>query len=180
MMTAMGLAGRFSLFPLHHQLEVRDAAGVGDCPQWESGEEPVLAASQCIVLATRPDLDGPVQVEVWVGALDKEPAGALLYEGELQVTEHGVVVGSSLTEELHPIALPIGWHPVRIWADRPTEPAHFTVLFDGQPANRAVASGASSSRCNGTSANSPRTSGLGTERFDVAGLRCSAAPLDAN
>lgn len=47
------------------------------------------------------------------------------------------MVGSSLTEELHPIALPIGWHPVRIWADRPTEPARFTVVFDGQPASSA-------------------------------------------
>jgi hypothetical protein len=131
MIPAMGLVGRFSVFPLYHQLEVRDAAAV-DCPQWESGEEPVLAGTQCIVLATRPDLEGPVQVEVWVGALDGEPAG-LLYEGELLVTERGAVVGSSLTEELYPLALPIGWHPVRIYADRPTEPARFTVVFDGEP-----------------------------------------------
>jgi single-stranded DNA-binding protein len=32
-----------------------------------------------------PDLEGPVQVEVWVGATDREPAGRLLYEGELLV-----------------------------------------------------------------------------------------------
>jgi hypothetical protein len=132
MIPAMGLAGRFSVFALYHQLEVRDAAAA-DCPQWESGEEPVLAGTQCIVLATRPDLEGPVQVEVWVGALAGEPAGPLLYEGELLVTERGAVVGSSLTEELYPVALPIGWHPVRIYADRPTEPARFTVVFDGEP-----------------------------------------------
>jgi hypothetical protein len=41
---------------------VRDAAGVEDCPQWESGEEPVLAGEQCIVLATRPDLEGDVEL----------------------------------------------------------------------------------------------------------------------
>jgi hypothetical protein len=134
MMAAMGLVGRFSVFPLYHQLEVRDAAGVVDCPQWESGEEPVLAGTQCIVLATRSDLEGPVEVEVWVGGIDTEPAGRLLYEGELLVTEHGAVVGSSLTEELHPIPLPIGWHPVRIYTDQPTEPARFVVVFDGRPA----------------------------------------------
>jgi hypothetical protein len=133
MMAAMGLVGRFSVFPMYHQLEVRDAADGVDCPQWETGEEPVLAASQCIVLATRSDLEGDVQVEVWVGASDQEPAGPLLYEGELLVTEEGAVVGNSLTEELHPVPLPVGWHPVRIYADRPTEPARFTVLFDGQP-----------------------------------------------
>jgi hypothetical protein len=85
------------------------------------------------VLATRADLEGPIEVEVWVGALDGEPAGPLLYDGELLVTEQGAVVGSSLTEELYPVAMPIGWHPVRIWADRPTEPARFTVVFDGEP-----------------------------------------------
>jgi hypothetical protein len=132
MIPAMGLVGRFSVFPMYHQLEVRDAASA-DCPQWETGEEPVLAASQCIVLATRSDLEGEVQVEVWVGGLEGKPAGPLLFEGELLVTEQGAVVGSSLTEELHPIALPIGWHPVRIWADRATDPSRFTVVFDGKP-----------------------------------------------
>jgi hypothetical protein len=133
MMAAMGLVGRFSVFPMYHQVEVRDAASV-DCPQWETGEEPVLAGEQCIVLATRSDLEGEVQLEVWVGGLDGEPAGHLLFEGELLVTEQGAVVGSSLTEELHPIALAIGWHPLRIYADRPSDPARFTVVFDSQPA----------------------------------------------
>jgi hypothetical protein len=133
MIPGMGLAGCFSVFPMYHQLEVRDAAST-DCPHWETGEEPVLAASQCIVLATRTDLQGKVQVEVWVGGLDGEPAGPLLFEGELLITEQGAVVGSSLTEELYPIGLPIGWHPLRIYADLPTDAARFTVAFDGQPA----------------------------------------------
>jgi len=133
MIPAMGLVGRFSVFPMYHQVEVRDAASV-DCPQWETGEEPVLAGEQCIVLATRSDLEGEVQLEVWVGDLDGEPAGPLLFDGELLVTEQGALVGSSLTEELYPVPLPIGWHLLRIYADRPTDPARFTVVFDGQPA----------------------------------------------
>lgn len=132
MMPAMGLVGRFSVFALYHQVQVRDAGG-GTCPEWETGEEQVLAGEQCIVLATRPDLEGDVEVEVWVGAIDGEPAGPLLYQGELLVTEQGAVVGSSLTEELYPVPLPVGWHPVRIYADRPTDPARFTVVFDGEP-----------------------------------------------
>jgi hypothetical protein len=130
----MGLVGCFSVFPLYHQLEVRDAAGV-HCPQWESGEEPVLAGEQCIVLATRSDLEGPVELDVWVGAIDGEPAGRLLFDGELLITEQGAVIGSSLTEELYPVPLPIGWHAVRVYADRPTDAARFTVLFDGEPAS---------------------------------------------
>jgi hypothetical protein len=68
------------------------------------------------------------------GGLDGEPVGPLLFDGELLVTEQGVVVGSSLTEELYPVALPIGWHPLRVYADRLTDPARFTVVFDGEPA----------------------------------------------
>ena len=130
----MGLAGRFSVFPLYHQVEVRDAADGGTCPEWETGEEAVLAGEQCIVLATRLDLEGPVEIEVWVDTRPEQPAGWLLFAGELLTTGQGAVVGSSLTEELYPIPLAIGWHPVRIYADRPQEPARFTVLFDGEPA----------------------------------------------
>jgi hypothetical protein len=133
MATIMGLVGRYTVFPSYHQVEVRDAASA-DCPRWETGQEPVLAGDQCIVLATRSDLDGDVELDVWVGGLESEPAGPLLFAGELLVTEQGAVVGSSLTEQLYPIPLPIGWHPVRIDADPPEEPARFTVVFDGAPA----------------------------------------------
>jgi len=40
--------------------EIHDA----DRPQWDRGDEPVLASAQCIVLATHPDLEGPVEIEV--------------------------------------------------------------------------------------------------------------------
>jgi hypothetical protein len=130
----MGLAGRFWVFPLYHQVEVRDAADGGTCPEWETGEEAVLAGEQCIVLATRLDLEGSVEIEVWVSAHPERPAGWLLFDGELLTTGQGVVVGSSLTEELYPIPLAIGWHPVQIYADRPKEPARFTVLFDHEGA----------------------------------------------
>ena len=44
-------------------------------------------------------------------------------------------VWASLTEELDHVPLPTGWHPVRVYADRPTDAARFTVLFDGEPAS---------------------------------------------
>ncbi|HEY3258722.1 MAG TPA: hypothetical protein VGJ95_00395 [Pseudonocardiaceae bacterium] len=126
--------GRFRVFPLYHQVEIRDAADV-DRPRWESGDEPVLASAQCIVLATRSDLEGPIEIEVRVGAgLDDPAAGQLLFDGELLTTGHGILVGNSLTE-LHRVAMPIGWHPVCIYADQPANPARFTVLFDRGPAS---------------------------------------------
>jgi hypothetical protein len=69
----MGLVGRFSVFALYHQVEVRDA-GRGTCR-----------------------------------------------------------VGD-LTEELCHIPLAMGWHPVRIYGDRPKERARFTVLSDREGA----------------------------------------------
>jgi hypothetical protein len=111
-------------------MEIRDAADDVDYPQWERGDEPILTSSQCIVVATRSDLDGPVGVEVWLGAEAADrPPGVLLFEGELLTTGQGALIGNSLAGELHRIALPIGWCPIRIYVDRPTWPSRFTVLF---------------------------------------------------
>jgi hypothetical protein len=131
----MAVTRRFRVFPLYHQVEIRDATDDVDRPLWETGEERVLAAAQCIVLATRSDLEGDVEIEVKLDADQADAAaGELVFEGELLTTGQGIVVGSSLTD-LHPIRLPIGWHPVRIYADTPIDPARFTVLFDRRPAS---------------------------------------------
>jgi hypothetical protein len=129
----MGSVHRFRVSPAYQQVEVRDAGDV-DYPQWETGEERVLASAQCIVLATRSDLTGDVEIEVRVDADRTDAApGELVFEGELLTTGPGIVVGSSLTD-LHSIWLPIGWHPVRIYVDPPIDPSRLTVLFNRRPA----------------------------------------------
>lgn len=130
----MGRASRFRVVPLYQQVEIRDAAEDIDYPRWQTGEERVLASAQCILVATRSDLEGPVEVEVRVGgALVGQPAGPLLFDGELLTTGQGILVGNSLTK-LHRVAVPIGWHPVYVYADQPTDPARLTVLVDHRPA----------------------------------------------
>ena len=47
----MVVTRRFRVFPLYQQVEIRDATDDVDRPLWETGEERVLAAAQCIVLA---------------------------------------------------------------------------------------------------------------------------------
>jgi hypothetical protein len=121
---------RFQVFPLYHQMEIRDGTDDVDYPQWERGDEAVLTSAQCIVVATRSDLDGPVDVEVWLGAEPTDrPPGHLLFDGELLTTGHGALIGNSLAGELRRFTLPIGWHSIRIYTDRPTNPGRFTVLF---------------------------------------------------
>jgi hypothetical protein len=126
---------RFRVCPLYQQVEVRDAGDDVDRPPWETGDERILVSAQCIVLATRSDLAGDVVIEVRLDADQADAAaGELVFDGELLTTGQGIVVGSSLTD-LHPIRLPIGWHPVRIYADPPIDPARFTILFDRRPAS---------------------------------------------
>ena len=129
----MAVTHRFRVFPLYHQVEIRDAADDIDRPLWETGEEWVLAAAQCIVLATRSDLDGEVEIEVRVGAdLEDQAGGQPLFDGELLTTGQGILVGNSLTD-LHHVELPIGWHPIRVYAEPPGSPARFTVLLGLRP-----------------------------------------------
>ena len=123
----------FQVFPLYHQVEIRDAADDVDRPLWETGEERVLASAQYIVLATRSDLDGEVEIEVRLDAgRDDRVGGELLFDGELLTTGQGILVGNSLTD-LHHVGLPIGWHPIRIYAEPPSNPARFTVLLEVRP-----------------------------------------------
>jgi hypothetical protein len=133
----MAAASSFRVTPLYGQIDVRDAnpdAADVDRPQWDSGDEPVLASTQCIVLATRSDLHGPVEIEVWVGADEHRPAGHLLFEGELLTTGEGAAVGNPLAGDLHRVPLPVGFHRLRIYADQPVDPGRFVILFDGNPA----------------------------------------------
>jgi hypothetical protein len=129
----MAVTHRFRVFPLYGQVEIRDATDDVDRPLWETGEELVLVSAQCIVLATRSDLYGEVEIEVRVGAaLDVQAGGQPLFDGELLTTGQGILVGNSLTE-LHHVGLPIGWHPIRVYGEPPSNPARFTVLLEARP-----------------------------------------------
>jgi hypothetical protein len=100
--------------------------------QWERGDELILTSAQCVILTTRSDLEGIVEVEVWLGAEQPtdRPPGHLLFDGELLTTGQGALIGNSTAGELQCIALPTGWHPIRVYTDRPSNPGRFTILLD--------------------------------------------------
>jgi hypothetical protein len=138
-MSRMGPVERFQVLPLHHQVGISDTDAV-EVPRWDTGEEPLVAGDQCILVATRGDLD-PVQLEVWVSSPATPPPGPLLYEGELMVTGTGVEVGDLVAGDGHQTKLAVGWHRVRIWADQPGNAGRLRIVFD--PASDRTAQPAS-------------------------------------
>jgi hypothetical protein len=134
----MRLLDRFQIWPHYHQVEVRDAGDDVECPQWDRGDEPAVSSDRCIVLATRPDLDGEaaaeVTLEVWAGPVDAEQPGAIVFDGKLLLTQACVVVGNSITGELHEVPMPAGRHRVRVHGDPPDSPERLLVVFDTDPA----------------------------------------------
>jgi hypothetical protein len=131
-MIPMGPLDRFQVLPLHHQVGICDLDAV-DIPRWESGEEALVAGEQCVLVATRSDLD-PVEMEVWVGEPATPPPGPLLFDGELCTTSQGVEVGDLVAGDGHQLQLPIGWHRLRIWADQPGHASRLRIVLDPTPA----------------------------------------------
>jgi hypothetical protein len=129
----MGAVHRFRVSPAYAQVEIRDATDDVDYPRWETGEERVLVSAQCILLATRSDLQGEVEIEVRLDAdVEDHPAGELVFQGELLTTSQGILVGNSLTN-LHHVPVPIGWHPIRIYGDPPADPARLILILELRP-----------------------------------------------
>jgi hypothetical protein len=130
-MTPMGPVDRFQVLPLHHQVGICDVDAV-EVPQWDSGEEPLVAGEQCILVATRGDLD-EVELEVWTGPPTTPPPGPLLFDGELCTTGKGVEVGDLVAGDGHQIQLPVGWHQLQIYADQPGNASRLRIVFDPLP-----------------------------------------------
>lgn len=60
----MTLDHEFSILPLDAQVFVVDASPDNEYPQFETGEEAVVANAYGVVLATKSDPDGPVSVRI--------------------------------------------------------------------------------------------------------------------
>ena len=130
-MTPMGPVDRFQVLPLHHQVGICDV-DAAEVPQWETGEESLVAGEQCVLVATRGELD-PVELEVWVGPPSTPPPGPLLFDGELCTTGKGVEVGDLVAGDGHQVQLPVGWHRLRIYADQPGNANRLQIVFDPAP-----------------------------------------------
>ncbi len=124
----MSLLAGFEVIPFNGQVEIGDP-NARNYPQWETGEEAVVALPQCVAVATRGDAQGSVVIEVWKGALEvEEPVSHPLYDGDLVLTENKVMVGNTVGNDLHELAVAAGSHRLRVYVAPPSEPAR-TVYF---------------------------------------------------
>ncbi len=98
-------------------------------PQWPTGRELVVANSGYIYVATIPDIEGEVEIEVWRGELpDKQQEP--IYDGTLEVRDAGAFVGNYQSDHLgHLDLLREGAHRVRVYTDPPSPIAATCVTF---------------------------------------------------
>lgn len=120
--------GESSALPLYSQITIEDP-GTLDLPEWETGEERVVATPHAIAVATRSDLDGDVAIVVLRGS-DSRNLGTLVFAGELALTSSAVEVGNSLAAALSRIAVGrSGVMKVRVFVDPPDAPSTVRVLL---------------------------------------------------
>jgi hypothetical protein len=108
-----------SFLPDHAQLEF---GAVGSAyPEWDFGDEPLVANRERVVVATRPDFEGAVVVEVHFGTAEEPPdhARESIFDGVIRVSSDGAEVGTYLGGDLERIALPAGEHRLRVFVDEP-------------------------------------------------------------
>lgn len=130
----MAILGRFSVLPLHAQVEVCDPT-CSDFPIPETGEERVLSTAQCVVVATRSDADGSVSIEVRDDPAFDIAGWILAFDGELLLTEPYVSIGNYVANDTHHVIAHIGWNQVQIWTRPMNErPSDLTICL--HPADR--------------------------------------------
>ena len=118
---------RCSVRPHYAQIELSDPSAP-DYPQWGTGEELAVATETSIAVATRPDLDGEVEIEVWRGTA--QPLAALLWEGQISLGGDQAVVGTTVGNDLHPVEVGSGRHQLQVWGDVSPRPSRVAFVVN--------------------------------------------------
>jgi hypothetical protein len=109
------LLQRVQVRPYYGQIELGDPNS-STFPQFETGDEGVVALPHYVVVATRGDAEGKVTIEVRQGDADVDDprASAAIFDGELILSEDAAVIGNSVGNDLHPVRLGAGRHRLRV------------------------------------------------------------------
>ncbi|WP_344619271.1 hypothetical protein [Dactylosporangium salmoneum] len=100
-------------------------------PQWE-GDEGAVSGSGCILVATRPDSDGVVDVAVFRGRPHFDGDWARVHTARVVVEEGGgLAVAMTVSDEETPVPVGAGAYGVEVWVRPPALPEAVTfVLID--------------------------------------------------
>ena len=125
----MVIPGRtYSVPPLYAQVVVMDS-GTTSLPEWVSGEEAVLSNESSLIIATRPDEDGDVEMRIC------EPSslqtGALIFDGVMDFPSGTSQLGNIPAAYIEEIRLVKnrGVH-VRVFVEPPESPASVVVELE--------------------------------------------------
>ena len=125
----MVIPGRtYSVPPLYAQVVVMDS-GTTSLPEWVSGEEAVLSNESSLIIATRPDEDGDVEMRIC------EPSslqtGALIFDGVMDFPSGTLQLGNIPAAYIEEIRLVKnrGVH-VKVFVEPPESPASVVVELE--------------------------------------------------
>ncbi len=118
-----------NVLPLYGQLELGDPKVAG-YPQFESGEEPLVALPHRIVVATQSDVHGKIPVEIWQGEIGQADLNGykLIFDGALVLSEELATVGNTVGNEFYKVALGKGNHDVRVLVRDSTNGASAVII----------------------------------------------------
>jgi hypothetical protein len=114
-------AAEHSTVPYHAQVDVFDPTVTDPIPMWtdDSLGRGIAASPSGMAIATRSDFERgsddlvSVRIRVWVGDT-QTLSGSVIYEGALRIGEEGILVGSVVGNDLHPVGVPAGDYRVRV------------------------------------------------------------------
>ena len=125
----MVIPGRtYSVPPLYAQVVVMDS-GTTSLPDWVSGEEAVLSNESSLIIATRPDEDGDVEMRICEpGSLQ---TGALIFDGVMDFPSGTIQLGNIPAAYIEEIRLVKnrGVH-VKAFVEPPESPASVVVELE--------------------------------------------------
>ncbi|MEV6929262.1 hypothetical protein AB0M46_32895 [Dactylosporangium sp. NPDC051485] len=100
-------------------------------PQWDGGEWAV-SGTGCILVATRPDSEGTVDVAVFRGRPHFDGDWTRVHTARIVVEEDGgLAVAMTVSDEQTPVPVGEGPYGVEVWVRPPTSPEAVTFVLLG-------------------------------------------------
>lgn len=110
----------FEVTPYYAQVAMINPANPNSYPEWETGEEKIVCGPSGVLVATRPDNFGVVNIGVWSGAYSPGPAWARLATVPIRASGRTFVVGSVTGSRLKEVQVMTGEHQLAVISTIPT------------------------------------------------------------